>query len=45
MIEWRKRPHLVTDNNLLAIILTDDQRLAARIQGALRASKERHERQ
>ena len=45
MIEWRMRPHLVTDNNLLAIVLTDDERLAARIRTALRASKKQHDRQ
>ena len=45
MIAWRMRPHLVTDNNLLAIVLTDDERLAARIRPALRASKEQHDRQ
>lgn len=45
MIEWRMRPHLVTDNNLLAIVLTDDERRAARIRTALRVSKEQHDRQ
>ena len=45
MIEWRQRPRLVTDNNLLAIVLTDDERLAGRIRAALVASKNPHERQ
>lgn len=45
MIAWRQRPHLVTDNNLLAIVLTDDEQLAARIRAALRASKQPHDRQ
>lgn len=45
MIAWRTRPHLLTDNNLLAIVLTDDERLAGRIRSALAASKNPHERQ
>lgn len=45
MIEWRTRPHLVTDNNLLAIVLTDDERLARRIRTVFVASKNPHERQ
>jgi hypothetical protein len=45
MVNWLARPHLVVDNNLVAIVLTDDEELASRVRHALSASEISHDRQ
>jgi hypothetical protein len=45
MVEWISRPHLVVDNNLVAIVLTDDDALQSRVRRALSASEISHDRQ
>jgi hypothetical protein len=45
MVSWVAQPHLVVDNNLVAIVLTDDEVLASRVRRALNASAISHGRQ
>jgi hypothetical protein len=45
MVSWIAKPHLIVDNNLVAIVLTNNEELASRVRRALSASEISHDRQ